>query len=112
MRQRDTEPVHAFRAIGRKPRVVLADAPRVAQHMWEKQVASPVVRLVLTQDRHHIGARRILPDSVGRDDGVSRLLMNGILQWQRDTAFGGLEGVVPAYVVHAIVVVPEREAPL
>ena len=33
VRQRDTEPVHAFGAIGREARVVLADAPGVAHNL-------------------------------------------------------------------------------
>ena len=112
MRQRDTEPVHAFGAVGREARVVLADAPRVAHHLREPEVPPPVVLLVLAQDRRHVGARRVPPDSVGRDDGVGRPLVDGIGQRQRHAAFGGLDGVVPADVVRALVGFPEPEAPL
>ncbi len=112
MRQRDAEPVHAFGAVGREARVVLADAPRVAHHLREPEVPLPVVLLVLAQDRRHVGARRVPPDSVGRDDGVGRPLVDSIGQRQRHAAFGGLDGVVPAYVVRALVVFPEPEAPL
>ena len=64
VRQRDTEPVHAFGAVGREARVVVADAPSVAQHLREPEVSPPVVLLVLAQDRGHVGARRVPPDCV------------------------------------------------
>ena len=112
VRQRDTEPVHAFGALGREARVVLADAPRVAHHLREPEVPLPAVLLVLAQDRRHVGTRRVAPDSVGRNDGLGGPLVDGIGQRQRHAAFGGLDGVVPADVVRTLVGSPETEAPL
>ena len=111
MRQRDAEPVHAFGAVGREARIVLADAPRVAQHLREIEVPPPVVLLVLAQDRRHVGARRVPPDRVGRDDRVGRPLVDGIGQRQRHAACRGLDAVRLADVLHALVVVAEPEAP-
>ena len=110
VRQRDAEPVHAFGAVGREARVVLADAPRVAHHLREIEVAPPVVLLVLAQDLRHVGARRVPPERVGRDNGVGRPLVDRIGQRQRQAAFGGLDAV-RADVVQALVVVAEPEAP-
>ncbi len=110
MRQRDTEPVHAFGAGGREARVVLADAPRVAHQVREIEVQPPVVLLVPAQDRRYVGARRVPPESVGRNDGVGRPLADGIGQRQRQASFGRLDAVRP-YVVHARVVVAEPKAP-
>jgi hypothetical protein len=47
----------------------LSDTPRIAHHLGEKEVPPPFALLVLAQDRRDVGARRISPESVGRDDG-------------------------------------------
>ena len=111
MGQRETEPVHALGTVGHEAWVVLADAPRIAQHLREKQVPPPVVRLVLAQGRHDVGACRVPPNGVGRHDGIGRPLVNRILQRQRHTACRGFEAVRGANVGHAFVEVAEREAP-
>ena len=67
--------------------------------------------LVLAQGRHDVGARRVPPDGVGRDDGIGRPLANRILQRQCHTACRGFEAVRGADIGHALVEVAEREAP-
>jgi hypothetical protein len=57
VRQRQAEPVHAFGAVGREARIVLADAPRIAHHLGEKQVSRPVVLLVPAASRARARAR-------------------------------------------------------
>ena len=111
MRQRDAEPVHAFGTVGREARVILADAPRVAQHLREIEVPPPVVLLVLAQDRHDLGARRVPPERVGRDDRIARPLEHGIGQRQCDAAFRGLDAVQLVNILQALVVVAERRGP-
>ena len=111
MRQRDAEPVHAVGAVGREARVVLADAARVAQHLREIEVAPAVVLLVLAQHRRDLGVRRILPEGVGRNDGIGRPLGDGIGQRQRHAAFRRFQAVRLADVPQALVVVAEGEAP-
>ena len=111
MRQRNAEPVHAFGAVGRETRVVLADPPRVPHHLWEIEVPPPAIVLVLAQDPRDVRARRVPPDGVRRDDGVGRPLIDRVGQRQRQAAFRNFD-VVRADIGHALGVVAEAEAPL
>src|SRR5437764_14294882 len=111
MRQRHTEPVHAFGAVGREAWIVLADAPRIAQHLREIEVPPPVALLVLAQDRRDVGTLRVPPDRVGRDDGVARPLVHGIGQRQRHAPWRGFDAVRLTNVFQTLVVVAEPEAP-
>src|SRR5438477_2980070 len=111
MRHRHTEPVHAFGAVGREARIVLADAPRIAQHLREIEVPPPAALLVLAQDRRDVGALRVPPDRVGRYDRVARSLVDGIGQRQRHATYRGFDAVRLTDVFQTLVVVAEPETP-
>src|SRR5207244_4971759 len=103
--------VHACGAAGREARIVLADAPRVAQHLREIEAPPPAALLVLAQDRRDVGALRVPPDSVGRYDRVARPLVDRIGQRQRHAACRGFDAVRLADVLQTFVVVAEPETP-
>jgi hypothetical protein len=110
--QRHAELVHAFGAVRRKTRVVLADPPRIAQHLRKIEVPAPVALLVRAQDHGCLGTRRVPPDRVGRHDGVARPLVDRIGQRKRHAERRRLDAVRLADVVEAFVVVAERNPPL
>ena len=111
VRECDPELVHALRAVGREPGVVLLHAPRIAEHLREVEVTAAVIALV-GADRIGVGlARRVAPERVGRDDGIGGVFVDGVAQRQRHAAFRRLD-VVLADVRHAFVVLAEPEPPL
>ena len=110
VRQCDAKLVHALGAVGREAWVVLLHSSRVAHHLRKIEASPHVVPIVLAQ-RFCLGlARRILPECVGRDDGVRRLLVDGVAQRKRQAAFRGFDVVRPN-MFQALRVATKPEAP-
>ena len=83
VRQRDAKLVHALGAVGQETWVVLVQSSRVAHHQRKIEASPLVVFLVLAQ-RLCLGLeRRVPPECVGLDDGVGRLLADGVAQRKR-----------------------------
>ena len=111
MRQCDPQLVHALRAVGREPGVVLLHAARVAEHLRKVEATATMIALVAADGVGLVLACRVAPQRVGRDDGIGRVFVDGVAQRQRYAAFRGFD-VVLADVGQALVVFAEPEPPL
>jgi hypothetical protein len=91
--------------------VVLLDSPCVAQYLRKVEASSNAVVLVLAQCFCVGLPRWVPPERVGRDDGVGRLLVNGVAKRKRQAAFGHIY-VIRSDIFQAFSVTTKPDAPL
>ena len=70
----------------------------------------PVLLFGFAQPVRVVRTCRIVPNGVGRDDGIGRPLVNGIRKRQGQPAFGGVNALF-LDISHALVVAPKTDAP-
>ena len=71
---------------------------RANKYLRKIEASPPGVLLFLAQRFCLSRTRRVPPERVGRDDGVRRLLVDGVAQRKRDAACRGLDVVRPNIV--------------
>ena len=111
MRERDAQPIHALRAVGREARMGFLDPARVPENLREVEAATHAVAFVLSQRTRVDLARGVPPECVRRDDRIGGQLGDRVAQRDRESALGRLDLLFPD-VLETFRIASEPEAPL